>query len=130
MAPKAKTDAERFWSHVNKTETCWLWDKVSLSNGGYGTFGIRVRPGSNGMRGMSAHRWSYEQEYGSIPEGMVLDHLCRTRNCVRPDHLEAVSPRENLLRGNTVVAHLARRFNFLWLDDDMPSCHVRTLTAL
>jgi hypothetical protein len=58
---------------------------------------------------IAAHRWSYEDAKGQIPEGMVIDHLCRTSLCVRPDHLEAVSNRENILRGSGPTAVNARK---------------------
>ena len=45
-----------------------------------------------------AHQWIYEQVIGTVPDGLELDHLCRTRNCVRPDHLEPVTHRENIVR--------------------------------
>lgn len=80
---------DRFFSHVQKTETCWLWTGALVT--GYGSFGGRSKPGP-------AHRWSYEHFVGPIPEGLWVDHLCRVRNCVRPDHLEPVTPSENQRR--------------------------------
>ena len=47
-----------------------------------------------------AHRCSYEFLKGEIPNGLVIDHLCRVRNCINPDHLEPVTPLENMMRGN------------------------------
>ena len=47
-----------------------------------------------------AHRFSFEIEHGAIPIGLELDHLCRVRHCVNPNHLEAVTRRTNVLRGN------------------------------
>jgi hypothetical protein len=51
-----------------------------------------------------AHRWSYEHFVGPIPEGLHIDHLCRVRRCVNPDHLEPVTPKENYLRGEGPTA--------------------------
>lgn len=84
-------DKARFFSHVMKNDKsdCWLWT-ASLS-GGYGVFTVH---GSWG----SAHRWSYEYHKGSIPPGLHIDHLCRNRRCVNPNHLEAVTQRENNVR--------------------------------
>lgn len=72
---------------------CWLWPSI-FRNSGYG----RVKVGG---RGCVAHRVVYEQVRGKIHEGLQLDHLCRVRSCVNPDHLEPVTPRENQRRGKT-----------------------------
>lgn len=56
-----------------------------------------------------AHRVAYELEHGPIPEGLEIDHLCRNRSCVEVTHLEAVSHRENLLRGDTLPGINARK---------------------
>jgi len=96
MAGKStQTLAERFWPKVRKTDGCWLW--IGAKANGYG------RVAFNG-KVAGAHRVSYEMAHGPIPVGLQLDHLCRTRACVRPDHLEAVTCRENLLRGTGLVA--------------------------
>jgi len=79
---------QRFWTHVEKTETCWLWTGA-VQNSGYAM--VRV-PGRK-MR--VAHRIAYQMCVGPIPDGSVIDHKCRVRHCVNPDHLQAVSPREN-----------------------------------
>jgi hypothetical protein len=55
-----------------------------------------------------AHRWAYEQAYGQIPDGAQIDHLCRNRACRNPDHLEAVTQRENIARGMAPSAVTAR----------------------
>lgn len=89
--------ADRFWSKVNKTEGCWLWI-AALNGAGYGTFWPQWRTP------VPAHRWAYEAIVGPIPEGLYIDHLCRVRNCVNPEHLEPVTPRENVMRGETVAA--------------------------
>jgi hypothetical protein len=70
---------------------CWLWTAYTNS-WGYGYFRFNGRWGR-------AHRFSYEYFVGEIPKGLGLDHLCRVRNCVNPDHLEPVTNRENALRG-------------------------------
>lgn len=82
----------RFWAKVDKTETCWLWTAAIRRRSGYGVF-------SHQARTMLAHRFAYELLVGPIPDGLVIDHLCRVRHCVNPDHLEPVTQRENLRRG-------------------------------
>lgn len=85
------SDATRFWAKVNVTPGCWFW-KGSLYPKGYGQFRFDGRP-----RG--AHIFSYLIHVGQIPDGLEIDHLCRTRHCVNWMHLEAVTHRVNLLRG-------------------------------
>lgn len=92
---------ERFWSKVRKTDKCWYWTACK-NIGGYG----RVKIGD---RFLMAHRVAYEGSVGQIPNGLQLDHLCRTRECVRPDHLEPVTNKENVLRGNGITAINARK---------------------
>ena len=86
--------ATRLWRHVERTEDCWLWYGATDLTG-YGQ--IRVAG-----RLLKVHRLAYELEVGPIPEGFEIDHLCRVRNCVRPDHLEAVTLRENRRRANVL----------------------------
>jgi len=92
-------DEERFWAKVQKTETCWLWT-ASLNRSGYGKFHASGRFAF-------AHRWSYEHFIRQIPDGLVIDHLCRVPACVNPDHLEPVTHQENILRGTAPSAKLA-----------------------
>ena len=87
-----KSVEERFWAKVEKTESCWIW-VGPLNWRGYGT----VRPSGGGTR--MAHRVIYECLRGPIPDGLTLDHLCRVRRCVNPEHLEPVTLKENILRG-------------------------------
>lgn len=79
-------------------DECWLWQ---LSRNGKGYAQGRP-PGST--RTTLIHRWVYEQANGPIPTGLTVDHLCRVRNCVNPDHLEAVTNRENIFRSPYAVA--------------------------
>ena len=76
---------------------CWLWTGP-VTGGGYGQISIGRR--IDGFR--PAHRVSYELHVGPIPAGLDLDHLCRVKICVNPAHLEPVTRRENLMRGNAV----------------------------
>lgn len=89
---------DRFWTKVVAARQpneftgtpCWLW-AASVRDSGYGQFSIDDRP-------RAVHRISYTWAYGVIPSGLTLDHLCRQKRCVRPDHLEAVTRLENTLR--------------------------------
>lgn len=98
----SETDVKRFWRKVDRSGDCWLWTDVLAANG-YGYLGIGGRSG----RKIQAHRIAFELAKGPIPEGMQIDHLCRNRGCVNPDHLESVTQRENLLRGTGVSARHA-----------------------
>lgn len=98
---KKRPPHERFLSFVNKTAGCWNWTGA-LKENGYGAFAGYNRNGY-------AHRFSYTHFRGPIPEGLTIDHLCRNRSCVNPDHLEAVSLRTNSLRGNSPSAQCARK---------------------
>jgi hypothetical protein len=71
---------------------CWLW-LGSLRGKGYSVY-----------KGKAGHRVSYEAFKGPIPDGLVIDHLCRVHSCVNPEHLEAVTNRENVVRGVNYIA--------------------------
>ena len=106
--PEGKIPPEqRFWLRVNKSEDCWNWTG-SLNVGGYGHW--QPTKGTTSM----AHRYSYEQIVGPIPEGLVLDHLCRNRSCVNPEHLEPVTQRVNNLRGIGFAATRAAQTHCKW----------------
>lgn len=81
---------------------CWEWTDA-LNNRGYGS--LRVRPAPS--RG--AHVVAYELFVGPLPAGLEIDHLCRVRHCVNPEHLEAVTRSENMRRAPLTDALRARR---------------------
>lgn len=86
---------QRFWGKVDKSGECWEW-RGALSRAGYGAFGR--------TRGTTiAHRIAYELVKGSIPKNFTLDHLCRNRRCVNPDHLEPVTLSVNVKRGGNTI---------------------------
>jgi hypothetical protein len=82
-----KSMEQRFWEKVSKTETCWIWT-AAVNGAGYGIF-------RNDSRNWRAHRVAYELLVGPIPPGMPLDHMCHTRACVNPVHLQPVTTGEN-----------------------------------
>lgn len=86
----------RKWSVPEPNTGCWLWIG-NTTNAGYS----RVW---DGERINTGHRISYTVFRGPVADGLTIDHLCRVRSCVNPDHLEAVTHRENVLRGNTICA--------------------------
>ena len=93
-------DAEaRFWAKVEKTGSCWLWNG-QRAHDGYGIFSVGVPPKRYGT---GAHRFAWEYTHGEIPEGMQIDHLCRVRDCVNPDHLEVVTPKVNSERARSFI---------------------------
>jgi hypothetical protein len=90
------TLAERFWSKVDKSPghgpwgDCWIWTAF-VHPKGYGKFRV-------GRLIRRAHVVAYELLVGPVPEGKELDHRCRMKNCVRPDHLEPVTHQVNMQR--------------------------------
>ncbi len=85
-----------FWDKVSPEPNsgCWLWTGASAeSSGGYGRFASK-----------SAHRVSYSALVGPIPDGLVIDHVCRQRCCVNPNHLEPVTSQVNTQRGDLSMA--------------------------
>jgi hypothetical protein len=103
---------DRFWEKVIESAEpspagrtgCWLWTSA-VSGSGYGAFGMGGRAGQMYV----AHKIAYEWVVGVVPDGLELDHLCRDTRCVNPAHLEPVTHRENLLRGEGWSARHARK---------------------
>jgi len=83
-------------------EPCKQWTGA-LDRGGYGKVSVEGKT-------CRTHRVSYALEYGSVPEGMVLDHLCKNRRCGNPLHLDPVTQKENVRRGDSPVGKAMRLF--------------------
>ncbi len=94
--------AQRFErSYIPVTESgCWIWIG-SCDRGGYGKILVYGKQ-------RIAHRYAYELYIGPIPDGFTLDHLCRVRPCVNPSHLEPVTMKINILRGEGLAAQNKR----------------------
>ena len=91
--------SERY--EVDESTGCWNWTGYRRPQG-YGALKV-------GQNHQAAHRISYELHVGPIPDGLTIDHLCMNRLCVNPEHLEAVTLHENILRSNNMAAKYAQR---------------------
>lgn len=87
------SDLDRFLKYVttNPATQCWEWTGAS-DRSGYGAFKYLGKK-------INSHRFSYRHYKGEIPKGLDIDHLCRVRKCVNPEHLEAVTRKINVERG-------------------------------
>jgi len=108
MAAKGykRPPAARFWPKVQKPndpDGCWLWTGARV-RGGYGFF-------HDGERNGVAHRWSYEEKYGPIPDGLLACHKCDVPACVNPDHIflgtHADNERDKIRKARRRVARSA-----------------------
>jgi hypothetical protein len=93
------TVLERMFAKVLVTEGCWLWTG-RRTNCGYGGFSAWFE----GKRTTQAHRVSFIAQVGPIPSGLEIDHLCRNRLCVRPEHMQLVTHRQNIRRSPLLTA--------------------------
>lgn len=109
---QSRPEEYRFWNktiregpipeYAAHLGSCWIWNG-SLSCEGYGIFILR------GHIPIGAHVFSYKIAHGEVEPGKQIDHLCRVRCCVNPSHLEAVTIRVNVLRGEGICAQNARK---------------------
>lgn len=97
MRVTRKPCAKDWEQNVQQTTSCWLY-RGYINNTGYGEFNKKL-----------VHRLSYERYKGKIPSDLQIDHLCRVRHCCNPVHLEAVTQRVNLIRGNGMGGVNARK---------------------
>ncbi len=88
-----------FLRYVERDGDCWIW--TGQTKQGYGKYGGKV-----------AHRESYKRLIGPIPDGLELDHVCRTPACVNPNHLQPVSRQENRRRAYVAMTHCGKGHEF------------------
>ena len=91
----------KFWSKVEKTDSCWNW-KGGVMSSGYGSFNLN-------KKSVLVHRYSYEILKHMIPKNLVIDHKCKNKLCVNPEHLEVVTQKENVLRGDSFMSTNAKK---------------------
>lgn len=91
-------ELERFKAKITKKGGCWLWAD-SLDRDGYGTFFFR-------RLNRRAHRVAYFMAHGDVPGGTFINHTCRNRHCVNPQHLQAITPTESALKDSASLGYI------------------------
>ena len=98
MGRHKKDTQKNFYSKIKiLPNSCWEWQAKIHNPTGYGHFCINRKT-------FLAHRISYILHKGAIPHGLVINHICRNRKCVNPNHLEVVTLKENILKGFSIPA--------------------------
>lgn len=107
--PRPKRDVmDRLWDLTMPIPESGCYVFMGAISLGYGYIMV-FDEATQKWRNRRAYRVAYERLVGPVPKGLELDHKCRVRSCWRPDHLEAVTKRENILRGCGPTALQARR---------------------
>lgn len=90
------SETQRVFSilEIGDSDTCWEWKGIKAPNG-YGRINVK----RDKWTSVAAHRWIYEHIHGPIDKSLDMDHLCRNRSCVNPNHLEPVTRSVNIKRG-------------------------------
>ncbi len=97
---------ERFWLKVQKSKKCWEFEGGPTGHNGLYR---KISRGSKEEGFVYAHVFSYQLAYGPIPDGLVVDHVCRNPTCIRPSHLRAVTQKENILSSPITLAAINAR---------------------